>query len=168
VSEAERIKNCFGSAALQMVKDQKQIEIIHGGQERMVLQRHVSEILQARTEEFLDLVRGEFLSCSGCNTASTGVVLTGGGALLQGLVTAAENRWNVPVRLGSLTDIQRLQDMANNPGCATGAGLVLYAFDALSNRLCAQDLVTGVFGKMKDWAKELFKIKKGGIEYVRN
>jgi hypothetical protein len=28
--------------------------------------------------------------------------------------------------------------------------------------------VRGVFGKIKDWAKEILKIKKGGIAYVRN
>jgi hypothetical protein len=58
--------------------------------------------------------------------------------------------------------------MANNPGYSTGAGLVLHGFEALSDKPCSLEDVTGIFGKMKDWAREIFKIKKGGIEYVRN
>ena len=168
VTEAERIKKCCGSAGTHTVGESEKIPVVQGGQEKMVLRRHLAEILQARTDEFLDLLRGEFLSCSGHDIASTGVVLTGGGALLEGLGTMAESAWGLPVRIGGPMNIHGVRDMLNNPVCSAGAGLVLYGFEAASDRVYSTDAVRGVFGKMKDWVKEIFKIKKGGIEYVRN
>lgn len=168
VSEAEHIKKCFGAATMHAVSESEQIEISHGGQKKMVLRRHLTEILQARTEEFLDLIRGAFVSCSGCDIASTGIVLTGGGALLEGIDRLAEISLGVPVRVGSHLNIEGVQDKENTPASATGAGLVSYGFEALSGSFSSSDAVTGIFEKIKDRAKEIFKIKKGGIEYVRN
>lgn len=168
VNEAERIKQHFGSAEILTVEDSNSIEIVCGEQKKMILQKNLAEILRARTDEFLDLIRAELLSCSGYDIASAGLVLTGGGALLKGLGRVAEAAWGLPVRIGSPLNIHGVEDMANNPGCSTGAGLVLFGFEALSDRACSRDAVTGIFGKVKDWAKEIFRLKKGGIEYVRN
>jgi cell division protein FtsA len=167
-SEAERIKKAFRETATHFENQSEQGEIVHGGLKRMIGQNHVMEILRARTDEFLDLVRREFLSCSGYDIASTGVVLTGGGALLEGLVCRAERAWGLPVRLGSPVNVHGIHDTANNPCCATGAGLMLSGYEASANSLYPGVAVIGLFGKMRDWAKEIFKIKKGGIEYVRN
>ncbi len=88
--------------------------------------------------------------------------------MLEGLSSMAEAAWGLPVRLGGPMNIHGVQDMLNNPICSAGAGLVLQGFEASSERMYSDDAVSGVFGKIKDWAKEIFKIKKGGIEYVRN
>jgi cell division protein FtsA len=134
----------------------------------MVSRRLLAEILRARTDEFLELVRESLRSCDGYHVASAVVVLTGGGALLNGLDRLAETVWGLPVRIGSPIGTDRFPDAGNNPGCATGAGLVLYGFEALPVRLYTRDAVTGMFAKVKYAVKEIFKIKKGGIEYVRN
>jgi len=47
----------FRSGSNAYVSDSERIAIVHGGQERMVLRRHLAEIIQARTDEFLDLIR---------------------------------------------------------------------------------------------------------------
>jgi len=168
VDEAERIKKCFG-AATQMVTDSEQIEIIPFGQKRTIYRRHVAEILQARTEEFIGLIEKEFPSGSSCESSLTGVVLTGGGSLLNGLDKAAEEIWGLPVRSGdSIINIHGIQGPENSGACSVGAGLVRYGFEESSEEFSPRDAVTGIFSRMKAWAKEIFKIHKGGIEYVRN
>jgi cell division protein FtsA len=167
VDEAERIKKDFGEASVQMVSDPEHIRIVHAGRERTLLHRHVAEILQARTDEFLDLIQKEFPSGLGYESSLMGVVLTGGGALLNGLDRAAREVWGLPVRADSVA-VHDSQGQENNPDYAVAAGLVRYACEAASEALHPGDDVTGVFGRIKDWAKEIFKIHKGGIEYVRN
>lgn len=169
VDEAERIKKCFGAAAAQMVSDSEQIEIVLSGQKRTIYRRLVAEILQARTDEFLDLIQKEFPSDSGCESSLTGVVLTGGGALLNGIDRMAEEAWGLPVRAMSHIEMHgNDQCLENNPAYGVGAGLVRYGFEESSEGLYARDAVVGIFGRLKDWAREIFKIHKGGIEYVRN
>ena len=66
----------------------------------------MAQIVGARTEEFLDLVRTELLLCSCYDIASTGLVLTGGGALLTGLGERAKVALGMPVRIGSPLNIE--------------------------------------------------------------
>jgi len=157
VSEAERVKKSFGSAATSMVSDSEEIDIIQAGQGRKILRRCLAEIIQPRTEELLDLIKGELISCSAYDIASTGVVLTGGCSLLEGLDRMAEAVLGLPVRIGFPEDIKGCKDIINNPMYATGVGLVLYGSDTKSGRVFYPDAFTGIFGKMKDWVKGIFR-----------
>jgi cell division protein FtsA len=89
--------------------------------------------------------------------ASTGVVLTGGGSLLDGLDKMAAGSLGMPVRIGYPDKISGPENIMNNPMYATGAGLVLYGFETEAVRAFSPETFTGVFGKMKEWVKGIFK-----------
>jgi cell division protein FtsA len=157
LQEAERVKKSFGHAITSKVNGSEEIEIVQAGQEKKILRRQLSEIIQPRTEELLELIKSELLSCSGYDIASTGVVLTGGGSLLEGFGSMAEQILGLPVRIGFPREIQGARDIISNPIFATGTGLVLYGFHSELHREFSPVTFTGIFGKMKDWVKGIFR-----------
>jgi cell division protein FtsA len=57
---------------------------------------------------------------------AAGIVLTGGGSKMEGVVELAEEMFHMPVRLGSPAGVTGLGDVVKNPIHATGVGLLLY------------------------------------------
>jgi cell division protein FtsA len=156
--EAERLKKSFGFALASMVDKDEMIDIVQAGRERKIPARYLSEIIQPRAEELLDLIRDELQSNSGYDIASTGIVLTGGGSLLAGLDRLAEAVLSLPVRQGYPDCVNGCRGNINTPVYATGIGLVLYGFFNKDLReSCYRDNLTGIFGKMKDWVSGVFR-----------
>jgi cell division protein FtsA len=157
VTEAERLKKSFGNVAVDMTDKTNEITIVQSGQERRIQRSRLSEIIRPRAEELLDLIKAELIACSGYDIASMGVVLTGGGALLEGFDRMAEVMLGLPVRIGLPRDLRGCLDVMNNPIYSTGAGLVLYGYGSEPGRIFSSDAFTGIFGKMKDWVKGIFR-----------
>ena len=59
---------------------------------------------------------------------NSGIVLTGGGAILDGMPEIAEQIFDLPIRRGCPTGVGGLADHVNSPTFATGVGLVLYGY----------------------------------------
>ena len=157
VSEAERLKKSFGCAIASTVKEEEVIGITQAGQERKIPRRYLSEIIQPRAEELLELIKGELEICSGYDIASSGVVLTGGGSLLDGFDTLAEAVLGLPVRMGFPEGLRGSKGTLSNPICATGIGLVLYGLEADLKGEFFTDHVTAVMGRMKNWVTGIFR-----------
>jgi cell division protein FtsA len=129
-----------------------------GGREPRVLSRQLlAEILEPRVEEIFTLVNRELIKSGYENRISSGLVLTGGSAILSGMPELAEQIFNLPVRRGVPQGIGGLADVVNSPVYATGVGLVKYGSRNLqsSNFAIGQENVFDkVVRRMKEWFGE--------------
>jgi cell division protein FtsA len=89
--------------------------------------RHVCEILQARSEEILEMVAVELKRVGYYDKLAAGLVLTGGTSQLRGLAEVAEARLGIPARPGTPRGYSGLGDLIGTPAFATSIGLVEYA-----------------------------------------
>ncbi|MEF3194125.1 MAG: cell division protein FtsA, partial [Halothiobacillaceae bacterium] len=93
---------------------------------RRLSRNSLAEIVEARYEEILMHVREELRRSGFEERITTGVVLTGGSALMDGAVELAEEILHMPVRLGIPQRVSGMKDVARNPMHATGVGLLLF------------------------------------------
>ncbi len=157
IPEAERIKKKFGCVAGPVADDQETIEVpaVGKGRKPRVLSRQIlADIMQPRAEEIFRLVDGDIKRIGYEKSLNSGLVLTGGTALLDGFEEVAEEIFDLPVRRGDPNGIGGLVDRVSSPDFATSVGLVLYGYRLLQERGFAKDRKKGVWTRFKDWFSE--------------
>ncbi|MGH9381608.1 MAG: cell division protein FtsA [Thermoanaerobaculia bacterium] len=128
-AEAERIKLREGCCIPAMVDDREGVTVpaVAGGAERVVPKSHLCEILAPRAEELLTLAR-ETIDRNGWERELRGgLVLTGGGAQLDGLLELAQQIFEGPVRYGLPAGLSGLVDVISSPAWSVSSGVLLYA-----------------------------------------
>jgi cell division protein FtsA len=161
VSEAEKIKKDHGCTLISKVKKEEQIELIYPGERpsRLIPRQHLVEILQPRAEELMYLIKEDIVKSGFHGVLTSGVVLTGGTALIQGMDVLAENILELPVRIGNPKGFSGLKHSVCSPVYATGIGLVIHgAREAMAEgKFGNGSILTGMMTLMRGWAKVLFK-----------
>jgi cell division protein FtsA len=134
-SEAEKIKVRFGCCLSDLVSEDEGISVptVAGGPARVVPQREICDILQPRAEELLTLVREDLTNAGADECLRGGLVLTGGGAQLDGILEMAEQIFNCTVRYGLPRGLSGLVDVINCPTWASASGLLLYGRSSEDN-----------------------------------
>jgi len=160
-AEAEKIKQVSGCCLASMVGKDETIEVPSvGGREPRILSRQLlAEILEPRVEEIFTLVNREIVKSGFEDLIASGVVLTGGSAILPGMPELAEQIFDLPVRRGTPTDIGGLTDVVNSPIYATGVGLLKYGSRNMQTRnfvIGQENLFDRVTRRMKEWFGEFF------------
>ena len=160
VTEAERVKKKHGCALVSLVPEEDMIEVQSVGTKkaRIMGRQLLAEVLQARTEEVCQLVLAEIRKSGFDQSLNGGIVLTGGGAMLEGMVEIGEQIFDLPVRLGAPSGITGLVDVVSSPAHATAVGLVLRSHRARlgEGRLLQEMRGTGTFGKLTGRIKDMF------------
>jgi cell division protein FtsA len=159
-AEAEKIKKRFISPISGREGSGGEIEVKRtGGRNPEMVPVHIlNEIITPRLEEMFTLINREIISKGATEEMTTGVVLTGGTALLDGICEVAESIINQPTRLGRPGGISGLVDVVNNPMFATGVGLVLYGARNESTRkfrIRDTNIFNRLVGRMKKWFREI-------------
>jgi len=155
-ADAELIKKKYGSCVSRNINAEETIEVPGmGGREARKLSRQIlGEILEPRMEEIFQLLNREIYRAGMENIIPSGIVATGGTALLEGVTEIAESVFNLPTRLGKPRGIKGLVDVVNNPMYATGVGLVLYGArnqDAKKFRIRDNNIFNRIMTRMKKW-----------------
>ncbi len=125
IEEAERIKKESGSVLADEVSSDDIVEALGvGGTERRSYARlSVSRYLKERAVELMELVKDKLAGVSESDFPISGVVLTGGGSALDGMVELAEEILEMPVRQGLPYGVLGLTEDLSHPVFATAIGL---------------------------------------------
>ena len=159
--DAEDIKMAHGCALRQLASVNDVIEVPGVGdrEPRQMSRQTLAEVIEPRVEELYSLIQRELRASGFEELLSSGIVLTGGSASMQGMVELGEEVFHMPVRLGMPTYSGGLAEVVRNPRFSTGIGLLVSGLEQKKRdehvRLHSTNL-KGVFEKMASWFKGNF------------
>ena len=127
--QAEQLKHQFGVALVDVNIPDEVITIpgIGGRTEKSISRSALSQIIQPRLEEILEIAGIEIKRSGYARHLGTGVVITGGGSLIPGTAQLAAEVLGVEARVGTPTGLGGgMVKEVSDPKFATAVGLVLY------------------------------------------
>lgn len=159
--EAEKLKKQYGCALAAMVSKDDSIDVpsVGGNKTRKVSRYMLCEIIEPRLEEIFELVKREVEKSGYFSLCSSGVVLTGGTASMEGIAELAEQVFNLPVRKGLPANITGLTDVVKSPMYSTGVGLIHYGGRQMSGarfKKGNENIFNKLISRMKGWGKDFF------------
>lgn len=128
---AERVKLEYGFAKPADVRGKEEVDLASLSQteEHKVAKKLIAEIIEARVLEILNLVKKELKKVGRDGKLPAGVVLTGGGAKLPGLVDVTKDHLGLPAQVGFPTELKGMIDKVDDPSFTTSLGLMLWGFE---------------------------------------
>ncbi len=130
-ARAEDLKKKFGCALSEMVGEHEEFILpgTFGYPARSMLRKDLSEVINARMSEILEIIKAEIDATEYSSQVGAGIVMTGGASLMPGTIDLASHIFHVPVRLGVPRDVLGLNDNYQSPIYSTGVGLVLFGLE---------------------------------------
>jgi cell division protein FtsA len=136
--QAESLKVRFGKAIAEQAAENEAVSIpgIRHRSPKEISVRNLAEIIEARMKEIITEVHNEILRSNYNDKLSIGIVLTGGGSLLNGIRDLFGYMTSLDVRRGLPTEhlSHHKIELIKNPIFATSVGLVIAGFRALDDR----------------------------------
>ncbi len=153
---AEDIKIKHGCALRQLADAREVVEVlgVDGREPRQLSVQTLAEVIEPRVVELYEFVLQELRRSGMEEMIASGIVITGGSAMMRGMVELGEEIFHMPVRLGLPRYVGGLSEVISNPRYATGVGLVLMGKQQLERHMIGQSETgsfTRVLDKMKSW-----------------
>lgn len=153
---AEDIKIKHGCALRQLADPREIVEVpgVDGREPRQLSVQTLAEVLEPRVVELYELVLNELRRSGMEEMIASGIVITGGSAMMRGMVELGEEIFHMPVRMGLPRYVGGLSEVVSNPRYATGVGLVLMGKQQLERHISGQmesSSLGRVLEKMKSW-----------------
>jgi cell division protein FtsA len=159
--DAEDVKIEFGVAKQLLADPSEQLEVPGLGDRvpRVLSRQALAGVIEPRVEEIFSLVQQVIRDSGYEELLSSGIVLTGGSAVMPGMIELAEDIFLKPVRMGIPTYSGALHDMVASPRASTAMGLLEEARLARMRGLRSApsgSTAQGLFGKARDWFLKSF------------
>jgi cell division protein FtsA len=124
---AEDIKINHGCALRQLADPREVVEVqgTDGREARQLSVQTLAEVIEPRVVELYEFVLAELRRSGLEEMSASGIVITGGSAMMKGMVELGEEIFHMPVRLGLPRYVGGLSEVVSNPRYATGVGLLL-------------------------------------------
>jgi len=165
-SDAEQLKEAYGCAYEPMVDAEQVIAMPASAShaERHISRELMSHIIHQRMDEIFDKVQREVQTAGFAGRLNAGVVLTGGGAALEGVSELAADVFGLGVRVGIPGDnVGGLVEQIAEPRFSTAVGLALYGAHrvALGGVIARRPSLTGagvdkLAARVKMWLQDWF------------
>ena len=166
-ADAERLKERYGSAYEPMVDPEDVIQLpstVAQG-DRQIPRELLAHIIHQRMDEIFDMVHREIHGAGFGSRLAGGIVLTGGGAAMEGITELAASVFGTGVRVGIPGEhVGGLSDSVEAPRFATAVGLALYGANRLvlsggppsAKRNFNSPGVDKLAKRMKNWLEDFF------------
>jgi cell division protein FtsA len=133
VAQAEELKRMYGHAVVTAVPQLAEIEIANP-EPRTLRLRSIAEVLEPRARELLYFVKESLRQGGVVDALGAGCVLTGGGAMLPGMLDVTESQLRVPARTGLPVRLSNMPGELVHPSFSAAIGMLLYAHRTRVNR----------------------------------
>jgi len=154
-AEAEELKTRLGVAMHSLVDPDEMIEVPGVGDRpsRLLARQTLADVIEPRVSEIFDLVVAELRRSGYEELLSSGIVLTGGAALMPGMAELGEDIFHMPVRVGAPLYEGALADVIRYPQYAAAMGLLIEGAAQRRRGIQARDTsgVKQVWGRLRDW-----------------
>ncbi|EKD56457.1 MAG: hypothetical protein ACD_58C00182G0001 [uncultured bacterium] len=158
---AEKIKIKYGTALIEKVRDSEKIDIgdFDPEETQKVERKYVTQIIEARLVEIFSLIKDELKKIGKDGMLPAGVIFTGGGCKLDGLVDFSKEYLRLPAQIGyPMLEISGMVDKLDDPMYVTSVGLMLWGLDGSNvNSSNSFNWNLGKFDGIIDKAKGIFK-----------
>ncbi|MDQ2890299.1 MAG: cell division protein FtsA [Gemmatimonadota bacterium] len=166
-ADAERLKERYGSAYEPLVDpaDVIQLPSTVAQGDRQIPRELLAHIIHQRMDEIFDMVHREIHGAGYGSRLAGGIVITGGGAAMEGITELAASVFGTGVRVGVPGEhIGGLSDSVEAPRFATAVGLALYGANRLvaaggapsAKRNFNSPGVDKIAKRMKNWLEDFF------------
>ena len=158
IPEAEKIKKKYGCALSSLIEDEETIEVagVGGRKPRYMPRQVLCEIIQPRAEELFSIMKEEIERMGLTRSLNSGIVITGGGSLLEGMIEIAERIFDLPVRVGKPSGVGGLIDVINSPVYSTAVGLIIYGYRTRELRRDRFSMRRRPLWRFREWFNEMF------------
>lgn len=146
---AEKVKLQYGAANPKDVAQSAKVDLARfdRNENGEFSKKYVAQIIHARVEEMVEQIGTELKNINKFAKLPAGIVLTGGGSKLPGLVDFVKEKLALPCQIGTPRELKGIVDRIDKPEYACCIGLVIWASEEDKRGPIPGDKGTDIFNK---------------------